>query len=208
MPFGWESGWDVSRSASRRPSWRVFNAFRLGVRLGRKLRVTLGLTQASSMPFGWESGWDVPAAMIAAPSVLRLQCLSAGSPVGTARRQPQDPTQTRKSSMPFGWESGWDGDWLTEAAARARVFNAFRLGVRLGPPGRWKKMWFRRQSSMPFGWESGWDSVRTVTSSMLPRSSMPFGWESGWDRGGILPLKNKESRGYPGREAIFGLSSA
>ena len=39
------------------------------------------------------------------------------------------------------------------------VFNAFRLGVRLGPvcPAGETVLGYA-ESSMPFGWESGWDA--------------------------------------------------
>ena len=45
---------DTGRAEGR----AVFNAFRLGVRLGRSHGDKQYVTELSSMPFGWESGWD------------------------------------------------------------------------------------------------------------------------------------------------------
>ena len=109
MPFGWESGWDSTTPAARpNTESKVFNAFRLGVRLGRR-QVDRG---GSPRP--------------------GLQCLSAGSPVGTARKVEKDVVPAAvfnafRLGVRLGQCSHGDKQYVTE------VFNAFRLGVRLGP---------------------------------------------------------------------------
>ena len=141
-------------------------------------------------------------------SLHRLQCLSAGSPLGTSTNPYATPALPRNvfNAFRLGVHLGPRYNSCLQQR-HGVVFNAFRLGVHLGrnesvaPPGD------RTVSSMPFGWESTWDEFylswkisgggevfnafrlgvhlgrvrQDINADNGATSSMPFGWESTWD---------------------------
>ena len=159
VPFGWESCWD-HRGVQR--DYRcpfVTSAFRLGVLLGPEAgsedkRELL----KSPVPFGWESCWDpmrrhwkrakkclVTSAfrlgvLLGLPprfkhSCLRLvrhQCLSAGSPVGTKSRGGFVCHSAAQSPVPFGWESCWDRFCSSRVAAISESHQCLSAGSPVG----------------------------------------------------------------------------
>ncbi len=187
MPFGWGSTWDFKlRRNVGILQMRVTNAFRLGVHLGRGIKIQGGFdecyvtnafrlgvhlgprtgqslgsqTVKSPMPFGWGSTWD---------------SVSGRRP---RRKQPSSP-------MPFGWGSTWDGmRTIFVAQQGSRCHQCLSAGGPLGTHGRRMEHARNSQTSpMPFGWGSTWDCAAVVESCVKGlKSPMPFGWGSTWDR--------------------------
>ncbi len=161
MPFGWESTGD-----------RAYCQFH-------------DLILRSSMPFGWESTGDLHLVSIYRETITcSLQCLSAGSPLGTQGVALVGSFRQNGSSMPFGWESTGDAYRPTLLLSFSQA-SSMPFGWESTGDAALDQECSERNpvSSMPFGWESTGDPVKRLADvAALTRSSMPFGWESTWDR--------------------------